>query len=112
MLSLLQVMIRVWRFCWNKRFFTRLKATLSAPSTVLCKILSRLLFRLIERARAESLTDDCALFLYFRIHDNEGAAEMLIDTLGPAIVNAKDSKNRYIHTHKDVQQPQGFWNCN
>uniref|UniRef100_A0A3Q0SID9 Ankyrin repeat domain 28 n=1 Tax=Amphilophus citrinellus TaxID=61819 RepID=A0A3Q0SID9_AMPCI len=28
------------------------------------------------------------------IHDNEGAAEMLIDTLGPAIVNAKDSKNR------------------
>lgn len=30
-----------------------------------------------------------------RIHDNEGAAEMLIDTLGPAIVNAKDSKNRY-----------------
>uniref|UniRef100_A0A672ZP70 Uncharacterized protein n=1 Tax=Sphaeramia orbicularis TaxID=375764 RepID=A0A672ZP70_9TELE len=28
------------------------------------------------------------------IHDNEGAAEMLIDTLGPAIVNAKDTKNR------------------
>ncbi|TNN02474.1 hypothetical protein fugu_009961 [Takifugu bimaculatus] len=28
------------------------------------------------------------------IHDNEGAAEMLIDTLGPAIVNAKDGKNR------------------
>uniref|UniRef100_A0A7N6C4V5 Ankyrin repeat domain 28b n=1 Tax=Anabas testudineus TaxID=64144 RepID=A0A7N6C4V5_ANATE len=28
------------------------------------------------------------------IHDNEGAAEMLIDTLGPAIVNTKDSKNR------------------
>lgn len=30
-----------------------------------------------------------------RIHDNEGAAEMLIDTLGPEIVNAKDSKNRW-----------------
>lgn len=28
------------------------------------------------------------------IHDNEGAAEMLIETLGPGIVNAKDSKNR------------------
>uniref|UniRef100_A0A3Q2QPZ1 Ankyrin repeat domain 28 n=1 Tax=Fundulus heteroclitus TaxID=8078 RepID=A0A3Q2QPZ1_FUNHE len=28
------------------------------------------------------------------IRDNEGAAEMLIDTLGPAIVNAKDSKSR------------------
>uniref|UniRef100_A0A3Q3JMF0 Uncharacterized protein n=1 Tax=Monopterus albus TaxID=43700 RepID=A0A3Q3JMF0_MONAL len=28
------------------------------------------------------------------IRDNEGAAEMLIDTLGPGIVNAKDSKNR------------------
>lgn len=36
-------------------------------------------------------------YLYsFRIHDNEGVAEMLIDTLGPAIVNAKDSKNRYV----------------
>lgn len=33
-------------------------------------------------------------FLLIRIHDNEGAAEMLIDTLGPTIVNAKDSKNR------------------
>ncbi|KAK6292441.1 hypothetical protein J4Q44_G00370250 [Coregonus suidteri] len=28
------------------------------------------------------------------INDNEGAAEMLIDTLGPAIVNATDTKNR------------------
>uniref|UniRef100_A0A3Q3M2F6 Ankyrin repeat domain 28b n=1 Tax=Mastacembelus armatus TaxID=205130 RepID=A0A3Q3M2F6_9TELE len=28
------------------------------------------------------------------IRDNEGAAEMLIDTLGPAIVTSKDSKNR------------------
>lgn len=36
----------------------------------------------------------CSL-LFSRIHDNEGAAEMLIDTLGPSIVNAKDSKNRY-----------------
>ncbi len=35
-----QVTIHVWRFCWNKKFFTRLKAILSAPSTVLCKILS------------------------------------------------------------------------
>lgn len=34
------------------------------------------------------------LLFFYRIHDNEGAAEMLIDTLGPAIVNAKDSKNR------------------
>lgn len=29
-----------------------------------------------------------------RINDNEGAAEMLIDTLGSVIVNAADSKNR------------------
>uniref|UniRef100_A0A8C9SQD7 Ankyrin repeat domain 28 n=1 Tax=Scleropages formosus TaxID=113540 RepID=A0A8C9SQD7_SCLFO len=29
-----------------------------------------------------------------RINDNEGAAEMLIDTLGPAIVNTRDSKSR------------------
>uniref|UniRef100_A0A8C1BTR0 Ankyrin repeat domain 28b n=1 Tax=Cyprinus carpio carpio TaxID=630221 RepID=A0A8C1BTR0_CYPCA len=29
------------------------------------------------------------------INDNEGAAEMLIDTLSPAIVNSTDSKNRY-----------------
>lgn len=29
-----------------------------------------------------------------RINDNEGAAEMLIDTLGPVIVNTADSKNR------------------
>lgn len=36
------------------------------------------------------------LFPFLRIHDNESAAEMLIDTLGSAIVNAKDSKNRYI----------------
>lgn len=36
-----------------------------------------------------------SLFFFFRIHDNEGAVEMLIDTLGPAIVNAKDSKNRW-----------------
>ncbi|KPP75000.1 serine/threonine-protein phosphatase 6 regulatory ankyrin repeat subunit A-like [Scleropages formosus] len=28
------------------------------------------------------------------INDNEGAAEMLIDTLGPAIVNTRDSKSR------------------
>ncbi len=31
----------------------------------------------------------------FSISDNEGAAEMLIDTLSPAIVNSTDSKNRY-----------------
>lgn len=41
------------------------------------------------------------IVLFFRIHDNEGAAEMLIDTLGPAIVNAKDGKNRYAHSYKD-----------
>lgn len=29
-----------------------------------------------------------------RINDNEGAAEMLIDTLGASIVNATDSKGR------------------
>lgn len=37
------------------------------------------------------------MFFFFclcRIRDNEGAAEMLIDTLGPGIVNGKDSKNR------------------
>ncbi|XP_072288399.1 serine/threonine-protein phosphatase 6 regulatory ankyrin repeat subunit A-like, partial [Eucyclogobius newberryi] len=28
------------------------------------------------------------------IHDNEGAAEMLIDTMGPTIVNTKDGKDR------------------
>ncbi|KAG7250352.1 hypothetical protein CRUP_018052 [Coryphaenoides rupestris] len=28
------------------------------------------------------------------IHDNEGAAEMLIDTIGPKIVNTTDTKNR------------------
>ena len=31
---------------------------------------------------------------FFRINDNEGAAEMLIDTLGANIVNATDSKGR------------------
>ena len=35
------------------------------------------------------------LFLLSSIHDNEGAAEMLIDTIGPGIVNAADAKNRY-----------------
>lgn len=31
---------------------------------------------------------------YNRINDNEGAAEMLIDTLGASIVSATDSKGR------------------
>lgn len=30
----------------------------------------------------------------FRINDNEGVAEMLIDSLGANIVNATDSKGR------------------
>uniref|UniRef100_A0A8D3DEI7 Ankyrin repeat domain 28 n=1 Tax=Scophthalmus maximus TaxID=52904 RepID=A0A8D3DEI7_SCOMX len=89
------VMIHVWRFCWNKRFFTRPKAILSPPSTVLCKILRRPLFRSVC-VRKKPLTDinEWLFSIFCRIHDNEGAAEMLIDTLGPAIVNGKDSKNR------------------
>lgn len=40
------------------------------------------------------------LFCFFvslssSIHDNEGAAEMLIDTIGPKIVNSTDAKKRY-----------------
>ena len=38
-------------------------------------------------------------FFLFSIHDNEGAAEMLIDTIGPGIVNAADTKNRYAINH-------------
>lgn len=102
MLSFPQVMIRVWRFCWSKRFFTRQKAILSALSTVLCKILSCLLFQSMYQRVQSPIDYTLELppppFICFscRIRDNEGAAEMLIDTLGPVIVNAKDSKNRYV----------------
>lgn len=34
------------------------------------------------------------LVTLYRINDNEGAAEMLIDTLGASIVNTTDSKGR------------------
>lgn len=48
------------------------------------------------RVGTELLTEEIIVFFFLliRIHDNEGAAEMLIDTLGPTIVNAKDRKNR------------------
>lgn len=34
------------------------------------------------------------VLLHCSINDNEGVAETLIDTLGPAIVNTTDSKSR------------------
>lgn len=91
----LQVTTCAWRSCWKKRFSTRPRATPSARSTAQCKD-PQLRSAAQKRPNLQAhQTPPPPASLLCRIHDNEGAAEMLIDTLGPEIVNAEDGKNRW-----------------
>lgn len=91
----LQVTTCAWRSCWKKRFSTRPRATPSARSTAQCKDPQlRSAAQKRQNLQAHQTLPPPASLLC-RIHDNEGAAEMLIDTLGPEIVNAEDGKNRW-----------------
>lgn len=86
--------MRVWRCCWTRRCSRRLRATLSVHCTVLCKIIcpSVPVNICMETLHWGSMT---ACVVCFSMNDNEGVAEMLIDSMGTTIVNATDSKGRW-----------------
>lgn len=76
-----------------------LRATPLVHCTVLCKSTSLFvpITVVVDRHRFD-LSDMTTLDFFFSTNDNEGVAEMLIESMGTTIVNTTDSKGRW-ETH-------------
>ena len=91
-------MTAVWSCCWNTKPSGTFRETPSVHCTVLCESVCARTHTLTHiRTQISDYVDWRFLTVCVvccRMNDNEGVAEMLLDSLGSAIVNTIDSKGR------------------